>query len=308
MTASERDAADATDATRGIEALSPSDQPAPAARAAVAVIILTYNEEENVAHALESVCGWAKEVFVFDSFSTDRTLDVAARFPCVVVQHRFEDYAKQRKAALERLPITTPWVFFLDADEQMPAALRDEVAAIVRRDPPENGFFCRFRLIWMGRWIRRGYYGTWIMRFFRRDRARMESRKLAEHFDVEPPVGYLENDIHHEDHKGIAAWIEKHNRYSTGEALALLEAAPDDDELPARLLGTQTERKRWLRHRVWNKLPPLVRPSVYFTYRYLGRGGFLEGKEALAYHFLQALWFQMLVDIKYLELRARRKR
>src|ERR1044072_2635981 len=86
----------------------------------LAVIILTYNEEDNIAQALRSVCGWAKQVFVFDSFSTDRTLEIARSFACTVAQHRFEDFVRQRNSALDELPITAEWVFFLDADEWVP--------------------------------------------------------------------------------------------------------------------------------------------------------------------------------------------
>jgi glycosyltransferase involved in cell wall biosynthesis len=277
----------------------------PAGDVPVSVIILTKNEEKNIARALATTLGWAHQVFVFDSFSTDRTVEIATSMGADVVQHVFVDYAQQRAAALVELPLETEWVFFLDADEQLPPELRSEIAAVIARDPVENGFYCRFRMIWMGRWIRRGYYPTWIMRFFRRSKGTMESRAINEHFKIEGATGRLENDILHEDNKSIDEWIDKHNRYSSGEARELFEGATAGEIVP-RLFGTQTERKRWIRYRVWNRLPPLVRPSIYFAWRYVVRGGFLEGKEALSYHFLHALWFYMLVDIKYLDMKRRR--
>src|SRR5262245_47450439 len=97
----------------------------------LAVIILTYNEEENIAQALRSVCGWAKQVFVFDSHSTDRTLEIAKTFDCSIAQHPFEDYGRQRNAALDTLPITAEWVFFLDADEWVPPELQNEITQIL---------------------------------------------------------------------------------------------------------------------------------------------------------------------------------
>ena len=90
----------------------------------VAVIILTYNEEANIAQALDSVVGWARQIFILDSFSTDRTLEIAGRYPCVIHQNRFDNFAKQRNFALEQLPIETEWVFFLDADEWLPDDLK----------------------------------------------------------------------------------------------------------------------------------------------------------------------------------------
>jgi glycosyltransferase involved in cell wall biosynthesis len=273
----------------------------------IAVIILTYNEEPNIAQALESVQGWARQIFVLDSYSTDRTLEIASRYPCTIVQNRFEDYSKQRNFALEQLPITSEWVFFLDADEWIPRELREEISALVASNPPQNGFFVKWRLFWMGRWIRRGYYPTWILRLFRSGKARCEDRSINEHLVVEGATGYLKNDFIHEDRKGVSDWIVKHNGYATREALELFNKGVSDQQIDARIWGTQAERKRWLRYRLWNNLPPLVRPFLYFVYRYVFRGGFLDGKAAFAYHFLQGLWFPMLIDIKFLEMKFGRE-
>jgi glycosyltransferase involved in cell wall biosynthesis len=279
-------------------------------RCPVTVVILTLNEETNVGRALESVIGWAHEVLLLDSFSTDGTVDIAHRSGCKVFRHRFEDYGKQRNHAIANLPIETDWMLFLDADEWLTPELRREIAARVEDSPKENGFYIKRRFIWMGRWIRRGYYPTWILRLFRRSAARCEERAVNEHIIVEGKVGYLEADFVHEDADGIDRWITKHNAYASREAQELLRRndVALRGEIEARLFGTQAERKRWLRHRVWNRLPPLARPFLYFFFRYVVRGGFLDGRPALVYHFLQALWFPLLVDLKYLELARGRAR
>jgi len=266
----------------------------------VAVIILTCNEEPNLPQALGSVVGWADEVFVFDSFSTDRTVHLAREHGAYVVQHPFKDYATQRNAALDMLPIASEWILFLDADEWLPQALKDEIRQIIARRPAENGFYIKRRFIWMGRWIRRGYYPTWILRLARRGKVRCEERQVNEHLIVDGEVRRLENDFIHEDRRGVADWIAKHVNYARREAEELLRARPQV-EIGARLFGTQPERKRWLRQKVWNRLPPLVRPWFYFLYRLVLRGGFLDGRQAVAYHFLHGLWFPMLIDILYLE-------
>jgi len=274
----------------------------------VAVVILTYNEEANIAQALASLAGWADEIHVVDSLSTDRTVEIARRYGAHVSQNKFVDFAKQRNYALEQLPVSSEWVFFLDADEWLPDTLKREISVLIASSPAENGFYIKRRLIWMGRWIRRGYYPTWILRLFRYGKARCEDRVVNEHLIVDGPTGSLRNDFIHEDNKGIADWIDKHNRYATAESQELFNtrSAPDYAEIDARPFGTQVQRKRWLRYKVWNRLPPLIRPFLYFFYRYILAGGFLDGREALAYHFLQGLWFPMLVDIKYLELKRSR--
>lgn len=283
-------------------------QPSPLVGAGtLAVVILTRNEEINLPQSLSSVVNWADEVFLVDSLSTDRTVEIARRHQCHVVQHAFEDYARQRNFALDHLPISTEWVFFLDADEWLPEPLKNEITGLISTPPAEHGFYVNRRFIWMGRWMRRGYYPSWILRLFRYGKGRCEDRGINEQIIVEGPVGYLRHDLMHEDRRGVSDWIEKHNRYASLEAQELLprKRGSGYHELDARFFGSQSDRKRWLRLRVWNRLPPVVRPFVYFFYRYVLRGGFLDGRPALTYHFLQALWFPLLVDIKYLELLGR---
>jgi glycosyltransferase involved in cell wall biosynthesis len=268
----------------------------------VSVVILTLNEEANLRHTLDSVCGWAKRVFVFDSFSTDLTVEIARERGCEVMQHRFENFSRQRNAALERLPIDTEWVFFLDADEWLPEDFKDEIVRVIASHPVQNGFFCKRKLLWMGAWIRRGYYPTWILRLFRLGKSKCEDRTVNEHLILEGEAGFLKTDFVHEDRNGVGRWIEKHNDYATREAEELL-AGPRQNGVRADLFGTQSERVRWIRERAWSRLPPLARPLAYFGYRYVLRGGFLDGGRAFTYHVLHGLWFPFLIDLKYIEMK-----
>jgi glycosyltransferase involved in cell wall biosynthesis len=257
----------------------------------VAVIVLTKNEEANLPHALKSVCGWAKEVFVFDSFSTDCTEAIARECGAKFVQHCFEDYSKQRNAALDLLPITAAWTMFLDADERLDDALKREVAAAIGADAVD-GYYVRFKLYWRGTWVRRGYFGTWLMRLFRTGKARTDDRGVNEHQVVNGSTAYLQNSIVHEDHKGIALWLEKHVQYARREATRV-----EREERPtiAALQGTQSERKNWIRFHLWQRMPPALRATGLFGKRMLIDLAFLDGPAAVEYHFLQALWFQLVV-------------
>lgn len=271
---------------------------------ALAVVIMTYNEEKNIAQALDSVIGWANEVFILDSFSKDTTLDIAKNYDCHIVQNKFEDFAKQRNFALNNLPVSSEWVLFLDADEWLLNALKQEISDCIATHPAENGFYLNRRFIWMGSWVKRGYYPIWTLRLFRYGQARCEDRAVNEHIIVQGAIGHLKNDYMHEDQKGVSDWIEKHIDRARREALELFNtrSAEGYQEVEARLFGSQEKRKRWLRYKIWNKLPPLIRPIFYFTFRYIFAGGFLDGRNAFIYHFLQALWLPMLIDIFYLEI------
>lgn len=274
------------------------------------VIILTHNEELNLPQALDSVKGWADKVFVVDSQSTDATAAIASKYGCHVVEHPFENYARQRNYALNHLPIQTEWVLFLDADEWLPDELKREISEVIGASPLENGFEIKFRFIWMGRWIRRGYYPSWILRLFRHGKARCEDRPINEQMIIDGAVGRMRHDFIHEDRKGVGEWIAKHRRYAVREARELLNIPKGDGyrEAEVRLLGRQGARKRWFRYRVWNRLPPLVRPVIYFSYRYIAAGGFLDGRAGLLYHVLHALWYPALIDVKYLDMKLRQSR
>lgn len=271
----------------------------------VVVIILTFNEEANISYALDSVKEWANEIYVLDSYSTDKTVQLVKEYGIKVFENEFEDFGKQRNYALENLPINSEWVFFLDADEWLPELLKNEIDELIEGNPIENGFYLKWRLMWMGSWVRRGYYPTWVLRLFRYGKAICGDRSVSEHLIIDGETAYLENDFIHEDRKGVADWISKHNDYSSREAKELIRNRDDINykDINADLFGTQAQRKLWVRYKVWERLPLLVRPFLYFFYRYFLRGGFLDGRAGFTYNFLQGLWFPMLTSIKYLELK-----
>lgn len=265
----------------------------------LSVVILTLNEEANLPAALAAVTGWCAEVLILDSGSTDRTLDVAREYKAKVFHRDFDDYSSQRRHALRELPFSTPWLFILDADEYPTGELKDEIARVLPTTD-KDAFFIKRRFHFMGRWIRRGYYPTWLLRLGRCDCLDLDGRAVNEHYVCTTGrTGRLEHDFVDENRKGLSEWVAKHNRYSTLEARALLEDAPGG----GRLWGSQRERTTWLVRNAWRRMPPLVRPVLYFLYRYVLRGGFLDGRQALVYHLLHALVFRTIVDCKYLEMK-----
>lgn len=269
------------------------------------IIILTYNEELNLPYALKSIDGLAQRVIVFDSFSTDQTTAIAKTYGCEVLEHKFVNMSAQRSAALLYCGIRTDWVLFLDADEWIPDQLRSEIERTILSNPQENGFYLKNRFYWMGKWIRRGYYPSPMLRLFRYGRAEVEARCENPEMIVEGQVGILQADYMHEDRKGVSEWIAKHNRYAYWEAREFLKPEPVLPKLSISNIRLQPVRRRWIRHRVWNHLPPLIRPFLYFGYRYVLKGGFLDGKVGFLYHFMHALWYRMLIDLVYTELRSR---
>ena len=282
--------------------------PAPAytnMRVPLAVLVIVRNEEKNIESCLRSVA-WASEVLVVDSLSDDRTVEIARALGAQTFTHPFVGYAKQRNWALENLPFSNEWVLMLDADEQVPAALASELAEIVRAGGNGHaGFYIKRRLVFLGRWLRSGgLYPTWILRLFKRQCVRFEDRPLNEHAILSGSPGYLESPFDHCDNRPLEDWIAKHNRYSELEADEYLQEKLRGGyaaAIPSRWWGGQAEQKRWIKLRIWNRLPLLLRPFLLFSRNYLLKGGFLDGQPGFIYHVLWSFWYPFLVSSKLIE-------
>jgi glycosyltransferase involved in cell wall biosynthesis len=273
-------------------------------RPTVTVIILTFNEEANLARALDSVRGWADEVFVVDSFSTDRTVDIAlarAGEGVRVVQHDFENYSAQWNWALTHLPIRGEWTLKLDADEQVTEAFRREVEEVIAREGGElEGIFFRRRLVFLGSVLKWGRVAqNHDLRMWRTGRAWFEDRSVNEHALVAGKTVRLASYVLHHDFKSLSAWIDKHNRYSSLEAQNLLAGNVTGDVRP-RLWGTPAERRMWLR-KMYYRFPG--RAFIYFLYRFVFCLGFLDGVAGFRYAFLHASYFYW-IDLKRRESRS----
>lgn len=271
----------------------------------LAVIILAFNEEENLPYALASVVGWAAEVWVVDSYSTDRTAALARDAGATVVSHAFAGYASQRNWALRSLPFQHEWVLFLDADEAVTPELRAELPHVLRRSPREiAGYYVKRRFMFLGRWLRHGgYYPVWLLRLVRHRLARCEERGVDEHLLVDGVTARLQHDLLHEDHRSLTRWVERHVRYADLAATDHVRG-PHGKGVPARWWSQhQPERSRWWHGRVYQRFPLGFRAMAYFLYRYVLQGGFLDGREGFVYQILQALWYRALIDARILELR-----
>jgi glycosyltransferase involved in cell wall biosynthesis len=265
--------------------------------ASLSVIILSYNEETNLPACLDSLDGLRCEVFVLDSFSTDRTVEIAQSRGVTLEQHAFENYALQRNWSQQNLPIRTPWVLHLDADERLTPELVSEINAVLEGPPSKtSGFLLRKRTIFMGRWIRHGgHYPSHHLRLFRLGSGRCEDRLYDQHFIVDGPVEVLNNDYLDIVASNISTWILRHARWAQMEAREMLGSHGDERQVAPDLLGNPIQRRRWLRN-MYGRGPLFVRAFLYGSYRYFFRLGFLDGREGLIFHVLQGFWFRFLVD------------
>lgn len=282
----------------------------PPARPSITIIILTRNEEKHLARCLERISPIAARILIIDSFSTDATLEIAARFGAEIHQNIWVNYASQFQWALDNLEIETDWVMRLDADEYCEPALIEEILSRVPALSPDvSGIALRRKVIFNGRFIRHGgIYPTVLLRLFRTGLGRIEQRWMDEHCVVESGATVLfQNDLVDENLNDISWWTEKHNAYATRQMIDLINqefGLFPEDEIAREGAHSRTRLRRFQREKIFAPMPLYLRASLYFLYRYVLRLGFLDGRPGFLFHFLQGWWNWVLVDAKIEEARG----
>jgi glycosyltransferase involved in cell wall biosynthesis len=278
-------------------------------RVPVSVVVLTHDEEPNIESCLRTIVDWAGEVFVVDSGSTDRTLEIVSRYTLKVAKHLFENYSRQRNWAQSNLPLSYEWVFHIDADERVTPELADGLRKFFADEAEVrkvDGLLVRRRIQFMGRDIvHGGIYPTYHCRIYRKERGRCEDREYDQHFLVDGLVETIEADLIEVTASSLFAWTAKHNRWAQMEARHLLQVVSHQsaDMVKASATGSPIQRRRWLRASVFERSPLFLRAALYFSVRYFLRGGFLDGTPGLIYHVLHGLWFRFYTDACLYELR-----
>lgn len=271
----------------------------------ISIIVLTFNSEQTIGPTLAAARQVSDDVHVVDSFSSDATLEIARSHGAHIVQHPFENYGAQRNWAIQNLDLKYGWQLHLDADEYLGPALIAEINDLKTRLPEKiDGFFIPRMTRFMGRELRfGGYYPIWHMRLFRNGKGRCEQRRYDQHFYVEGQTARLHHPMIDDNRMPITEWTARHNHWADEEARELLEPTLTG-VVAGRWKGNAVEKKRALRG-YYYRLPLLLRPALFFIYRYFIRLGFLDGKPGLIYCTLQTFWFRFLVDSKLLEHRMR---
>jgi glycosyltransferase involved in cell wall biosynthesis len=283
-----------------------------ASKIPVSVLIPAKNEEENLPACLTSVSR-ADEVFVVDSQSSDRSVEITESYGANVVQFHFNGrWPKKKNWSLDNLPFRNEWVLIVDCDERITPESWDEIAAVIQNSE-YDGYYINRRVYFLGTWIRHGgKYPDWNLRLFRHKKGRYENlnteeirntgdNEVHEHVVLQGKVGYLKNDMDHIDFRDLYHWLERHNRYSNWEARVyynLLMGMGEGGTIGANLFGDSVQRKRFLK-KIWVRLP--FKPFLRFILFYFIRLGFLDGKAGYIYGRLLSQ-YEYQIGVKLYEL------
>ena len=246
----------------------------------ISLIVITRNEEELIGQCLNSAAAFCDELIVVDSFSTDRTAEIARGLGARVFERPFEGYIAQKQFALEQAG--GEWVLSLDADEQATWELGSEIRATLARPQAAAGYRVRRVLYHLGHYYTRGLYPDWHLRLFRRERARFGGHEPHASVQVEGAVAKLDAPILHFSYRDVADHVATINRLSS-------QAATEGDP------GAMTVVKM------------IANPAWRFLNFYFLRGGFREGGRGL-YAAMSAAFYVFLKYAKLYERRLRTQR
>jgi len=261
----------------------------------ITVIVPVRNEARNLPRCLESLRGMG-EIYVVDSQSSDDTCAIAESFGAKAIQFHYQGgWPKKRQWAMDTLPIAYDWILLLDADEVVTPELAREIQQRIL-DPGMVGYRICLQLYFLGRPLRH-CDASWKLSLFRKGQARFECRlkdqdasmadmEIHEHVIADGPTAELRNPLVHHNFESLSRYIQKHDEYSNWEARVLLRVDESSEEMSASLFGTQAQRRRWLKRKLY-RLPGS--PVLLFLYRYVFRLGFLDGVPGLIYCTFQAV-------------------
>ncbi len=261
----------------------------------ISVILISLNEEHNIDAVLDNICGWAEAIFLVDSFSSDKTVDIALARGVSVVQRSFRGFGDQWNFALQHLPLETPWTMKLDPDERLTEQLKMEIRRAISAGDAD-GLEVERRLWFMGR---RLPVRQRLVRVWRNGKCRFSDVLVNEHPLVEGRVVSVTGELEHHDSPNLHHWFDKQNRYSTAEALSAFQGAALA-EIP-RLLGTGLQRRMWFK-RVLRHFP--MRWFLVLAYCLLVQGAWRAGRVGWIWASLRAHVYRMRA-LKLLEMRMK---
>jgi glycosyltransferase involved in cell wall biosynthesis len=233
----------------------------------LSVCIVTHNEELNIVRTLNSVRGIADEIIIVDSHSSDSTVTLAKSCGAIVFGEDWKGFAAQKNSCIAKA--SGDWILSLDADEEVSSELASSILTLKSAPsaPQFNGYFMARRNLYLNKWIKRaGYYPDRKLRLVKREFASFELRAVHEDMKMSSNTGVLNGDLIHHAYTDLEKFIDHANRYSSLGAEMVVE-------------------KRSVGFSIGNIV---FRPAINFVYRYIFRGGFLDGREGLLVHLTHA--------------------
>ena len=226
-------------------------------------IIPTFNEEENIKGAIDSI-NFANEILIVDSFSTDNTINIANNLADKILQREYKNSASQKNWAIPQAK--NNWILILDADERITKELKKEIINTLTHDPKHDAFWIKRDNYFLGKKIRfSGWQGDKVIRLFKKDICKYEEKHVHAEITTKGRVGSLKNKIIHNTARNKSTYIKKLERYARWQAKDYAKTTKNI-----------------------NKYHLIIKPCIRFIKHYIIQGGFLDGYHGLLISYYQS--------------------
>lgn len=275
----------------------------------ITAIILTKNEEVNIEKCINSIKKITSEIYVIDSGSIDKTVQIAIKNGARVMEHEFISHGNQFNWALDNIDIKTKWIIRVDADEVITQDLSEEIITQCKLHSNDNvnAFQMKFKLYFLGRFLMHGgVYPFCKVNIFKYNIGRYNEKDMCDDVILNHGIiNKLKNDALHYDNKDVFSLIAKHNWYATMETKNYFDSIENNVIFSS---DNDAKKRKFLKNSLYYKLPIFLRAKLYFIYRYYIKLGFLDGKSGKIYAFIQAYFYRYAVDSMIIERKINEKK
>ena len=265
------------------------------------IVFLTYNSQKIIKKTIDSAKKLSNNIVILDSYSKDKTIQIAKKLGCRVIKKKFINYSKSRNYVIHKLNKKYIWQLHLDADEYLDPKSILSIKEVLKENKSNYSYIIKRIDYFLGQKLRFAGTNSWHLRLFRSYSTYCEHRSYDQHFVSKYKTLKLDGNIHDFNSASINRWLLKHIKWANLET----KTNKSKKILQGHLFKDPITQKRFFKN-FYYILPLFWRCWLYFIYRYIIKLGFLDGKIGFIYCFYQSLFFRILVDTDLLQKTKRR--
>ena len=267
----------------------------------ISAIILTYNEEKHIKRCILSIRKFVKRIIIIDSYSNDKTIQIAKKYKAKIYKHKFVNQSKQINWGIKNIKFTTKWLLRIDADEIFTDKLKDKLIVKLNDNRKNyNGITINRKIRFLNKDINFGGVSPHkTLRIWMKNKGYCEDAWMDEQMLVKGQIAHINEDLIDHNLNNLSWWINKHKLYAIREAKNYLL---NKDNFKKKTISSDLSKiNKYSKLKIYYNFPPYIRPSLLFFYNYFIKFGFLSSWQGLIFYFLQSFWFRLMVDINIKE-------
>jgi glycosyltransferase involved in cell wall biosynthesis len=260
-------------------------------------IILTYNEEKHIKRCILSIRKFVKKIIIIDSYSNDKTIQIAKKYKTKIYKHQFVNQSKQINWGIKNIKFTTKWLLRIDADEIFTDKLKDKLIVKLNDNRKKyNGITINRKIRFLNKDINFGGVSPHkTLRIWRKNKGYCEDAWMDEQMLVKGQIAHINEDLIDHNLNNLSWWINKHKLYAIREAKNYLL---NKNNIKKKTISSDPSKiNKYLKLKIYYNFPMYIRPFLLFIYNYFIKYGFLSSWQGLIFYSLQSFWYRMLVDI-----------